>query len=202
MTILINESPLEMQYDKAEFSVKEVIKDLLVYAEKMTVEAEPAYKSMTSLYRKARDWRAVIESRRKELTEPLRRETSRINDKAKEMTDPLDRVISIANSKANRYVAILEEQKKKEEEELNMIASLFDCNEEVETIPSNKVIRGDGATLVKKLEKKFRLVDVSKVPAKYLLVNEELVRRDLKLGVENIPGLEVYEEQTTQLRVR
>jgi hypothetical protein len=45
-------------------------------------------------------------------------------------------------------------------------------------------------------------VDISKVPTKYLMVNEEAVKRDLKLGIETIPGLEVYEETTTQLRVR
>ncbi len=198
----MNESPVELAYDQAEGAVKTVIADLLGYANKMVVETEPAYKSMTSLYRQARDWKKVIENRRKELTEPLRRETSRINDKAKEITDPLDKVIDIANSKTNGYMAVLEAQKRQKEEDLKAIAALFDCFEETETVPESSTIRGNGAMLVKKAEKKFRTIDLSKVPLKYLMVNEEAVKRDLKLGIENISGLEVYEEITSNLRVR
>ena len=119
MTTVINldENTMEVAFDQSEGAIKNVIGDLLSYTKSIAVETESTYKTMTSLYKQARDWKKVIESRRKELTEPLRRETSRINDKAKEITDPLDTVINIANSKSNQYMLLLEEEKKKKEEE-------------------------------------------------------------------------------------
>ena len=203
MSILTEDVPFEvMLNEEGEGSVQKIIGDLVAYTKSIAVETEPAYKKMKALYRQARDWKKVIEGRRKELTEPLRRETSRINDKAKLITDPLDEVIDIANAKSNKYMLLLEEEKKKKEEDLKMIASLFDCDEEVYVAPLENVVRGDGAMMIKKSQRQFRLVDISKVPVKYLMVNEEAVKRDLKLGIDTIPGLDVYEETTTQLRVR
>ena len=201
MTILTNLEEVSLM-EEGEGTVHKVIADLLSYTKSLVVDSEPAYNTVTSLYRQARDWKKVIESRRKELIEPLRRETSRINDKAKVITDPLDQVIDVANSKTNKYMLLLEQAKKIEEEKLKIAAALFEAEEDVYVAPLENVVRGDGAMMVKKSEKRFLLVDISKVPTKYLMVNEEAVKRDLKLGIETIPGLEVYEETTTQLRVR
>lgn len=202
MTMSIEESPLDVSFHPCELEVKQVVGDLLGYAKSLIVDTEDTYKNVTGIYRQAREWKKVIETRRKELTEPLRRETSKINDKAKEITDPLDAVIEIANSKSSKYMLLLEQAKKREEEALKLAASFFEAEEEVYVAPLENVIRGDGAMMIKKSDKRFRLVDISKVPTKYLMVNEEAVKRDLKLGIDTIPGLEIYEETTTQLRVR
>ena len=188
--------------EEEENPVKKVVSDLVSYAKSLVVSTESEYKSMTSLYRQARDWRRVIEARRKELTEPLRNELARINDKAKEVTEPLDEVIELANAKTGKYLLLLEDLKKKREADLNAIASLFGCDEPFEIEPVKNIIRGEGAMMIKKSEKRFRLLDIAKVPIKYLMINEEAIKRDLKLGVETIPGIEVYNETTTQLRTR
>ena len=64
------------------------------------------------------------------------------------------------------------------------------------------IVRGDGAITVTKTETRFRVVDLSKVPLKYLVVDEAAIKRDIKLGLTQIDGLELYEEKTTQLRTR
>jgi hypothetical protein len=111
-------------------------------------------------------------------------------------------VIALANTKVNGYQKMLEDLKRQEEEKLRSAAALFDAEDEVYVPPLEKVLRGDGAVSVTKTEKRFNVVDLSKVPAKYLMVNEKAVEQDLKLGINEIPGLEIYETTSTQLRIR
>lgn len=203
MTMLIEEPELSISLnEEGANAVTKVVSDLSAYSKSLIVEDEANYLKMTAIYRQAKDWRKIIEARRKELTEPLRKELARINDKAKEITDPLDEVVEIANSKTNKYMGLLEEAKKEKEARLNAIGALWGCDEEVSLEPVKKIIRGEGAMMIKRSEKRFRLVDIEKVPKKYLALNEEAIKRDLKLGVDAIPGVEIYDEITTQLRVR
>lgn len=184
------------------FQIKGIIADMLAFSEQLIVNTEDSYKRVTSLYRQARDWKKAIEAKRKELTEPLRAQQSAINDKAKELTDPLDQVIDLANGKANSYQRMLEEIRRKEEESLRQAADLFDAADEIYVPPVERVIRGDGAVAVTKTQKKFKVADLSKVPLKYLTIDEKAVERDIKLGINEIAGIHIWEEQTTQLRVR
>ena len=183
--------------------VREVISDMVQFTRALVVDSDVAYKKITSLYRQARDWKKVIDGKRKEITEPLRRQTAALNDKAKELTEPLDAVIELANSKANGYLSNLEALKRAEDEKLRAAAALFDAEEELYIPPLEKsAVRGDGAVAVTKKELRFKLLDISKVPAKYLALDEMAIRKDLALGLAEIPGLEVYEETVTSLRVR
>lgn len=182
--------------------VKNVIKDMLAFATSLVVETEPAYKKMTSLYSQARIWKKCVDEKRKTMTEPLRKQTSAINDKAKELTDPLDQVIDLANAKATSYQRQLEQQRLEEESRLRKAAELFDAADEVYVPALEKVLRGDGASAVTKVEKRFRVVDISKVPAKYLMIDEKKLIQDIKLGINSIEGIEIYDETITTLRVR
>ena len=188
--------------EEHEAQVKATIRDMLAFTEQLIVNSDGAYKKITSLYAQAREWKKCIEAKRKDLNEPLRKKMAGINDKAKELTDPLDHVIALANSKVNGYHALLQDLKRKEEEDLRAEAAMFDAEDEVYVPPLDKVLRGDGAVTVTKTEKHFKVVDLSKVPLKYLMVNEKAVEQDLKLGINEILGLEIYETTSTQLRVR
>lgn len=182
--------------------MREVIETRKSFVESLIVNSEESYKKITSLYAEAREWKKTIEARRKELTDPLRKKMASINDIAKELSEPLDAVIDMANGKANGYVRMLEEAKRKKDEDLKAQAALFDAEEDLYIAPMETVIRGQGASTVTRVETKFRVVDISKVPMQYLMVNEAMVKRDIKLGIFQIDGLEIYEEKTTQLRTR
>lgn len=183
------------------FEMREVIATRKSFVETLVVNSEESYKKITSLYAEAREWKKAIEARRKELVDPYRKKTASINDLARELTDPLDAVIDMANGKANGYVRMLEEHKRKADEELRAKGALFDA-EEIYIPPMESIVRGDGAITVTKTETRFRVVDLSKVPLKYLMVDEAAIKRDIKLGLTQIDGLELYEEKTTQLRTR
>lgn len=202
--LILEEDPFALPLDPVEHEqqLKKEISEMHAKAVHLNVDTEEAYKSITAIYADARSWKKCIEAKRKYLNEPLRKKMCLINDKAKELTDPLDQVINLANAKVHGYHKHLEDLKRKEEETLRNAASLFDAEDEVYVAPVDKILRGDGAISVTKTEKHFKVLDLSKVPLKYLMVNEKAIEHDLKLGINEIPGLEVYETITTQLRTR
>ncbi len=181
--------------------VKNVVSEMQQYVTNLSVVDEASYNKMTTLYAQARGWHKTIDNKRKELGDPFRKQITLINDRAKELLDPLDVVINMSNHKANSYMRMLEQLKKEADESIKLAAFLFD--EEVPYIPPmEKTVRGTGANTVTKTERKFRVVDRDKIPSKYLIVDESAIKRDLALGLAKIPGIEVYEEKTTQLRVK
>jgi len=58
----------------------------------------------------------------------------------------------------------------------------------------NTIDGGEGRSQVRTL-KKWRVVDINKVPTKYLEVSKKLVDEDIKKGIVP-PGIEQYEDQT------
>jgi hypothetical protein len=182
--------------------VKNIIQDMVSFTESLAVDNDQAYKKITSLYRQAREWKKCLDAKRKEMTEPLRKQASSINDKAKELSDPLDRVIDLANTKANCYQKLLTDIKAKEDAKLREAASFFDTGEELYIPPMEKSLRGDGALLATKIVRRFRVTDMAKVPAKYLTIDAAAIEQDIKLGLGEIAGIEIYEELTTHLRCR
>lgn len=71
----------------------------------------------------------------------------------------------------------------------------------VPVIPRKNVQRADtGASVHLRKEWTHELEDISKVPLEYLLLNEQKVRQAIKLGIRNIPGVKIFENETTVLR--
>jgi len=183
--------------------IKESIAHMLQKAKSLIVNNEGSYKSIREMYLEAREWKKGIENKRKELTTPLRAEMSRINDQAKMLTDPLDEVIDLANSKTNNYELLLEKMQKEEEDKVRKAAEMLNIDSSsIYVAPMEKTIRGDGVTSVSTTKQSFRLVDITKVPSKYLMLDEKAIKQDLKLGINEISGIEIFEETTTQLRMR
>lgn len=202
--IMTEENPflIPLESHSQEVQIKSTIRDMVAFARGLAVNTEASYNQITSMYRQAREWKKIIETKREQLVAPFRKQIAMINDKAKDLTDPLDAVIAMANVKSACYLRLLEETKKKEDEALRKVASIFDAEDEIYIAPMQKNIRGEGAVLVTKKEKTFRVTDITKVPSKYLMVDEAAIKRDLKLGIAEIPGLEIHETTTTSLKTR
>lgn len=183
--------------------IKLFLQGVLVKAHALSMDNEDAFKFVTGLYRNVRDWKKIIEEKRKAATEPFRTQQAFINDKAKELTDPLSEIEKITKLKAEEYQKHLECLKKAEEEEVREAAAILDIAEhELYIAPVAPTIRGEGAMAYTVTEKRFKLADISKVPAKYLKLDEIAIKQDIKLGLNEIPGLEIFEEQVTKLRSR
>ena len=48
----------------------------------------------------------------------------------------------------------------------------------------------------------YKVVDMKKVPLEYLKIDSAKVQQDLKDGVRNIDGLEIYEVKKSNLRLK
>lgn len=173
--------------------IKKSIDNMLSLVEGMIVQNVQQYNELSDMYAAARTLEEMIEEKRKELTEPLRKQISTINERAKEVSTPIKKLIEVSNTKAESYVAF----QKEEEKRLKDAAFLLDIN-----LESNVIIMpaSNSASMVTKTVKKFRVTDMEKVPREYLILDEAKVGVHMKIGVTSIPGIEFYEETTTTLR--
>lgn len=181
--------------------VKYNITTLLDEISAMTVHNEQSYKAVTSIYARARDWQKIIDAKRKEATAPARQIVSTINDRAKEFSEPLALIISIANEKVSNYSRVLESQRIAEVERLNDAARLLDLPADIR-LPQVAPPRGNGATAYTSSKTSWEIVDRSKIPLKYFKIDEDLIERDIAMGLDSIQGIKIFKETKTQLRKR
>lgn len=59
-----------------------------------------------------------------------------------------------------------------------------------------------GGSVGTRMEKKFEVFDPALVPAKYRPVDESLIQKDVKAGVEDIPGVRIYDDLNLASRTR
>lgn len=176
-----------------EFDIKQRLGEIVLVAKNIIMDNETAFRKITSLYSQAKDWENQIEFARKQANAPDQEKIRIRNDKAKELLDPLRQIQAIAKDKSIKYNLMLESTKILDEE--NEKPVLGDAANE-------KPLRGDGAIVYTRTVRKFRIVDESKIPAKYLKVDMEAIERDIALGIAEIPGVEVYQEKVVQLKKR
>lgn len=183
-------------------SLKESLHMMVAEAIELDVTNETNFRKMTSIYADSKDWEKRIEFLRKEANGPDQDRINSRNDKAKEILTPLKQLQTVAKQKCEKYQLILEQRKQEEQKKIQQAVDLLGLDDVPMVAPVEKSIRGDGAIMVSRTVRKFRTVDLSKVPFKYLQVDQEAIDRDIKLGVSEIPGIEIYEEKITQLRSR
>lgn len=193
---------LTLTDEQKEAEVKAYITDMMKAVTGIVPTSETAYMEVTRIYKRAKEWSKAVEDTRKKLNEKPRQEMNYNNDRAKQLSDPLDQIISIANAKTSQYQLMLEEKKREAASKIMEAAALFDVEDQVYIPEVKNTLRGDGALAVVREEKKFRIVDESKIPDRYWMVNEAAIKSDIKLGVREIAGVEIYIEKTTQLRTR
>jgi hypothetical protein len=199
---LVEKETFDLLPERNQFDWKKKLGEIVASAQSVEVNNENAFRKITSMYAQSKDWERMIEFSRKQANAPDQERINARNDKAKEILIPLKQIQSIAKDKSARYQEMLEEIKRDEEDQIKKAVALLDLENEPYIEPAEKTHRGDGAIAYTKLVKKFRLVDLSKVPLKYLTLDESAVEQDIKLGVMEISGIEVFEEKITTLRTR
>lgn len=139
----------------------------------------------------ARRLSTKIEAIKKEITEPARNFTSSINKTANNFTDNLETIQECLVAKIDKW----KEARRNSEEVAIML--------EFDVIPEKlDKIETDGITAYEKTEYKFEVLDIEQVPLVYLKVDEKQVQHLMSLGVRHVPGLRVWTEQKTYLRIK
>lgn len=198
---LVEKESFELLPERNQFDLKKKLNEIVASANSIEVNGEAAFRKITSMYAESKEWEKLIEFSRKQANAPDQGRINARNDKAKEILAPLKQIQTIAKEKTAKYQELLEEIKRDEEEQIKKAVALLDLDDPY-IAPAEKTHRGDGAIAYTKLVTKFRLVDLSKVPRKYLILDEASVEQDIKLGVVEIAGIELFEEKVTTLRTR
>lgn len=69
-------------------------------------------------------------------------------------------------------------------------------------IPQNieKTTKTNDASATYKDVKKWELINISEVPREYLILDEKKITKLVKAGIENIPGIRIYETKEISIR--
>lgn len=202
MSVQITTEDFELLPERSETDIKHKLSVIVFNANNLAVNNEESFRKITGFYSESKEWERQIEFLRKTANAPDQERINARNDKAKELLTPLKEIQRISKEKSSQYQMMLEEAKKKEEQRIKEAVELIGADEMPYLPPVEKTLRGDGAIVYTRIVRKFRVVDQEKVPKKYWKVDEETIERDIKLGIAEIPGVEVYEEKITQLKTR
>ena len=158
------------------------------------------YELVTDIYAQARKYLKLIAEKEKKLLEPYKEKINEIRYEAKTHKEPLQRMIDICNAKADDWQKYINMKSLEKQRKLIEAAKLFGIEMPIMVDDTAKPKSTKNTTATTKTVMKFRVTDLSKVPLKYLKIDEDAVNLDIKLGIHNIDGLEIYQETKTTLR--
>jgi len=139
-----------------------------------------------------------LEAQRKKEEEKRRKEWEKEQEKLrkqreKEAEAEKKRLAKLELSKKDEKAELkrIEDEKKAKEEEAQREDFVFDDGD----FQQSKTIYSDNGSVKVRKQWKFKVTDPNKVPKKYLIVDERLIRADIRAGIRNIDGVEIFEEE-------
>lgn len=178
------------------------VERLLDYAKSYNVISNWSAEEAISIAGEAKKLHKLIETARKDITEPHRKVVNKVNDTAKVFTEKLKAVEDIIKQKVETWKRIIEEKNKATEEALKKMTDSMGSDVSLYVDNAPKYVRGDGAMSYETTQWKFDVEDLSIVPREFLTIDEEKVKLSVKMGTRTIPGLKIYSEQKTIIKSR
>ena len=163
---------------------------------------EPAFNFVASTYDKARKFFKRTEDARKNALAPHKEEINRINFQFKQIQEPLEEIIALCNKKTGEYQTYITKKEQERQKKILEAAAMLAAKTPIVLTEPVKPKSTESVIAKTKTITKFKVIDISKVPLEYLEINKSAVDRDIKMGVRNIEGLEIYEESITTLARR
>lgn len=216
----------EVVLKKSETAITGKVKDLCAMAERAVIDSLEAYSKGVTLCKLIRDTEKAADTERLAITKPFRDGIDGINNRFKNMIDPISKAKKtidkkmvdwkVAEDERLRKEAIALRQKEVEEAkakaealavegDLDGADSVMATAEKTEKAPVvaetiSSVTGAAGGSASTRDVWKFRIVDQSKIPAEYFILDEKKISGVVRAGVREIPGLEIYAEQTLVVR--
>jgi seryl-tRNA synthetase len=146
---------------------------------------------------KIKDKLNELEESRKEITKPINDSLKVVNDRYKAHAAPLKELKDKIEKMILDYRRVEEDKRLAEEEKLidetgNMMISVTN------SIPSVIETKLGSTSFVKKWT--FKIVDISKISRKYLIVDEAKIKEAISNGEREIKGVEIF--QIEEMRTR
>jgi len=196
--------------------MREQVEALAVTDEASTAFASELLTQITTL-------KKSLETARKALIEAPDKYVRSVNHFVKTYRDPVDAAIRRVKEKISKYV-IAEESKRREAEakareaEIRRMAALDaqraadgadDKKQEQAPLPvfnlppeeKSGPVRTESGTVSKSIRKTWKITDESKLPRKYLMPNNPMIKLAWNAGID-IPGVETIEEAIISARTR
>ena len=177
---------------------------LLVQADAMVVATEAHVAIATDKLTLISKLKKALQEKRKEFVDPLQAYVKSINEVFKTMGEPVELADQTLRAKVSQYRQE-QDRKRREIQEINRLKQEAAQRESelkgqpaepVELVPepSPAPTRSttEGGTLGQRRVPKWRLLDITKVPVQYLMVDNGRVTKAVKAGIGSIPGIEIY----------
>jgi len=135
-----------------------------------------------------------IDEIRKELVNPYNIKVKEINGLLMPEIKTLKEIESTVKKRVSGY---LTEQEKLLQDKVGNVTDFEGNKVVIDTKP--KSIKTDNATMSCKKVQRFEVVDFTKIPREYLIIDEKKIKEDLKQGCV-IEGIRAYEENIIAIR--
>jgi len=184
-TLVVSENVFDIEVAKSRLGVDKV-NELVQRASGFCIETDVEAEQGLSLALSTRKLKKDIEKNRKELTEPALKFQRTCIAIEKEYTEQLSDV----ESELLCLVEIYQEDRKLAMQESGIIDESFDN------------LKTEMGTSSIKSYFEYKIVDIEKIPKKYLKIDSKKVQEDVKNGIRNIEGLEIFEVKKHQFRLK
>lgn len=151
------------------------------------------------LYKESRNELDRIEVARKMAIKPYQEAVYSVNDGAKALTEKLKREQAIYLEHIDAWKAKEREAQKEREADAKEMQEALQLDVAPYVKEDLSTIRTAGVRAQEREEIEVELVDISKVPLEYLLINEKALKAVAKAGIRNIPGINFKITTKTQI---
>ncbi len=199
------------QNDKKLEEIKKDTKAMTTKVSKMTISNEKEVMQATELLSQVKARAKRIEEIRLNYTKPLNETLKKINADFKGALKPYDEMEAQIKRAIINYRAEIEKKRREEEMRLQEEAR----KKAIEEAKKNKIsqkkalenmvvptvekqettIQSKSGMVKTRMVTKFKVVDLNKVPKKYWVIDESLIRADVRSGLMKIDGVEIYQEE-------
>ena len=167
----------------------------------VAIETQEEYEKAVDIVSKLKATGSEIKNKKESLTKPLNEALRSARELFKPIEDQFDNAERIIKDKLLAYKRKKDEEARAEEAKiaakvasgklkLETAEKKMDAVERVENTTRGKV----GQVQIKRI-RKVRITDQNAVPRKYLVPDMVMIRQDALGGIE-IPGVEIYEEES------
>lgn len=199
-------------------SISQEITTIEAQAEHLQVVDEESAKVATDMLGQIAKAKKAVEEKRQFFVKPLNEQVKRINEWFKQIISPLEKAEATLKNKVLLY---RQEQERKRREEEERLRKLIEAEQKklerqaakkgmpapppipIPVMPKQeKTFESTIAKATARTIWDFEIVDESKIPREFLMVNEKAIRAAIKAGVRNIPGVRIFQREELAVRAK
>lgn len=156
----------------------------------------------TEIVGQARKLRKEIQEAAKHVNKSLKEALDFNKSEEKSVTGPLEDIEKSLGEKISAFQSAAIEAAKIEQEDASSIKELMGSEVDVYVSEKPRDFEARSASTYQKESWQYSLEDFERIPRSYLALDESKVKAALKLGIREIPGLKIYQETKTIVRIK